>query len=995
MRTADKFCDLAGFDPEREEAVVYAHDGSQLTLIEIDGTRSIVSSDDYLTNVIERFAGGISQILKRPGHQLTISYESSLNTARLLDPFVDQQTRRARQKGLAVEALIEEGRTVLEGRARAETILLAAWTRPTAGTADEVKREQKENRKAWQELPPAREAQNPYLRLGSLDGVHGAFVRRIMEAIGEARLQGRILAPDDQGRRRDLEQIRAAVLYHETPDGWTPYGPGTRRYPGAKERHDDDVSEFFTPSVARQIMTSNAQAANNMRALDMGGRRYALAVMRMFPSSILPFNRLLDTLLESSTRAADMPFRVCFHLEALRDADVGFRLKKVLAGLLAFASPTNKNLFKALRELEDVVDKDGEAIVKGRVIATTWTEPGEDIALLERRRSYLMSGMMTWGEAVMTDAPHHPLRALCETVAGMTVQAQVPPGSIVPLGDLAALLPFHRTAGIFKQGQSMLVTPDGKPVPYEALSAEQLFWLTLIYATPGSGKSVLMNRLNVEFAAFSAGAALPFLAVIDVGVSSSGFIELVRNALPAERRHEAYYVRLLNTPDYAVNPFDLGLGRRMPLVRERTFVDNFLTTLLNVASPEAALLIPRLITRVYQLKSDLQFSSSPAIYQPNVDPELDRLIAHHGIPVVGKTRWWRIVDAFVERKLYVAAQRAQRHAMPVLEDLARVLGEPIMAADFTPELVRSVQRALESAIEKFPIFARPTRLDLGEARVVSIDLQDVAQRHKSPEAERNNALMFMIARHVYLSKISGFAEEIAKMDFPTEDALRAQYVRYWEARYHEVAETPKRLCMDEYHLTGGVETIARQVKSDAREGRKWGLELILVSQLLADFDTLADMASTVLVLNADSNEIREEARRVFGFDAAVKSALERQVHGPQGRRGANLLARFKLREEERWIVLNNSLGPRMLWALTTKAEDRLVRDELYRRMAVNDALRILATRFPDGTAIDAWSRVAALARFGEDRIAKTIVDQVLGEIMSEARPLIDGKKTAA
>ena len=223
-------------------------------------------------------------------------------------------------------------------------------------------------------------------------------------------------------------------------------------------------------------------------------------------------------------------------VEALRDADIGFRLKKVLAGLLAFASPTNKNLFKALRELEDVVDRDGEAIVKGRVIATTWTEPGEDPAILERRRSYLMSGMMTWGEAVMTDAPHNPLRALCETVAGMTVQAEVPPGSIAPLGDLAALLPFHRTAGIFKQGQSMLVTPDGKPVPYEALSAEQLFWLTLIYATPGSGKSVLMNRLNVEFAAFSAGAALPFLAVIDVGVSSSGFIELVRNALPAERQ---------------------------------------------------------------------------------------------------------------------------------------------------------------------------------------------------------------------------------------------------------------------------------------------------------------------------------------------------------------------------------------------------------------------------------------------------------------------------
>ncbi|MGN7126803.1 hypothetical protein [Methylorubrum thiocyanatum] len=983
MRTADRFCDLAGFDPGREEAVVYAHDGSQLTLIEIDGVRSIVSAEDFLHNVVERFAAGISQILKRPGHQISISYESSLNTAKVIDPFVDGQGRRARQKALAVEALIEEGRTVLEEHARSETILLAAWTRPSAGTPEEVRREAKENRQAWEALPPARDAQNPYLHLGALDGPHGAFVRRILEALSEARLQGRIVGPDEKGRRRDLEAIRAAVLYHETPSGWSPYGPGTRRYPGAKERHDDDVSEFFAPNVARQIMTANATASPNLRSVEIGGRRYALAVMRMFPSTLLPFNRLVETLLESSSKSADVPFRVCFHFEALRDGDLGFRLRKVIAGLLAFASPSNRNLFQALRELENVVDRDGEAVIKARVIATTWTEPGEEPGLLERRRSYLTSAMMTWGEAVMTDAPHNPMRALCETVPGMTLQSAVPPGSIAPLGDVAAMLPFHRVAPVFGQGQTMLLTPDGKPMPYEALSAEQLFWLTLIYATPGSGKSVLMNRMNVEFTAFSAGTRLPFLAVIDVGVSSSGFIELIRNALPAERRHEAYYVRPLNTAEHAVNPFDLGLGRRTPLERERTFVVNFLITLLKVNHPEIAQLVPRLISRVYQLKSDLEFSSSASSYQPGVDAEIDRLVEHHAVRVTAKTRWWQLVDAFVMRGVHTAAMRAQRHAMPLLEDLSRVLSEPVIAQDFTPELVRSVQRALEAAIEKFPIFARPTRLDLGEARVVSIDLQDVAQRHKSEEAERNNALMFMIARHVYLSKISGFADEIPMMDFPAETGLRTAYERYWIARYHEVAETPKRLCMDEYHLTGGVETIARQVKSDAREGRKWGLELILVSQLLADFDTLADMASTVLVLNADSNEIREQARKTFGFDGAVKSALERHVHGPHGRRGANFLARFKLRDEERWVVLNNRLGPRMLWALTTRAEDRQVRDELYRRMAVNEALRVLSARFPEGTAIELWTRVAAASRAGDARIVTTIVDQILGETTAE------------
>ena len=52
MRRADLFCDLAGFEPERDEPVVFAHDGSQLTLIEIDGTRSIVSAEDYERNVV-------------------------------------------------------------------------------------------------------------------------------------------------------------------------------------------------------------------------------------------------------------------------------------------------------------------------------------------------------------------------------------------------------------------------------------------------------------------------------------------------------------------------------------------------------------------------------------------------------------------------------------------------------------------------------------------------------------------------------------------------------------------------------------------------------------------------------------------------------------------------------------------------------------------------------------------------------------------------------
>ncbi len=159
---------------------------------------------------------------------------------------------------------------VLEARARAETILIAAWTRPTAGTPEEVRREQKANRKAWQELPPARDAQNPFLRIGALDGVHAAFVRRVMEALGKPACKGGSSAPTTRGgvatwSRSGRRCSTTKPLTAGRPTAGHPALPGRQGTPRRRRLG------FFTPTVARQIMTSNAQASSNMRTLDMGG----------------------------------------------------------------------------------------------------------------------------------------------------------------------------------------------------------------------------------------------------------------------------------------------------------------------------------------------------------------------------------------------------------------------------------------------------------------------------------------------------------------------------------------------------------------------------------------------------------------------------------------------------------------------------------------------------------------------------------------------------
>ncbi len=145
--------------------------------------------------------------------------------------------------------------------------------------------------------------------------------------------------------------------------------------------------------------------------------------------------------------------------------------------------------------------------------------------------------------------------------------------------------------------------------------------------------------------------------------------------------------------------------------------------------------------------------------------------------------------------------------MPVLEDFSRVLAEPVMASDFPPELIRHVQRSLESAIEKFPIFARPTgSTSGGTGRVESTFRTWLSAQVAGGRAEQRAVLHDRAAR-LSIEDLR-FCRGDREDGFSSGEAIRAEYVLYWRARYDEVAETPKRLCMDEYHLTGGVETIA-------------------------------------------------------------------------------------------------------------------------------------------------------------------------------------------
>ena len=982
MKYIDAYCDLSGMsDPsDTERPCVYAHDGSTCTMIRLRGAQSHLSTDEAGRRMMDAL-GEIASSLRERGHGMTITFEQSGNFGedieRLLAPLHDDSTR----KGLSMDATLAETQKLLEDQLVGERILIALWTYREAAVAARFREDAATRKGAFGRLGLSRASQDPAGPYESLKAAHWGFVLATETALENhgfllERLGG------GGGRREDLAEIRRALLFHETPSDWQPAGPGDIRYPKVKAQRSSDISTLFAPTLDRQIMTSAAQATTDLRTIEMGGRQYAIAYLSAFPRYMPAFRQLLGNLRGTGTRQRIIPFRVAFHLEG--GARIN-EIRRVLATIGSVFSPQNKNIRSALDGISAAMQRDDETFVQTRIYACTWTEPGESPMVLADRRSRLIRALNAWQSPTVTDSCGDPLRLLVETAPGMVAVARTGSPFIAPVRELAQSLPFHSDAPIEKTGQTIFVSLDGKPMPFSAHSSLQTSWLTLIWAPPGSGKSVLLNAMNLDFAAYYRGAELPFIGAMDIGESSRGFIDLLQASLRPEERHLVRYVRLKNeveAREYRVNPFDLGLGRRAPLKREQSFAQNVLTAMIGSDDPLMAALVENVVTNIYQRTSDMEVTSSCKVWQPAKDELIDSRARALGIALHEDLTWWSLTDQFVRAGDFTMAERAQRFAMPTMNDVIRYLSDSQLRSRFKDTLCDLAAAQVESAVNQFPIFANETQLDVGDARIVSIELRDVI--HMNPNSDqdrRSNVLFFLMAREIFVKRIAGTSDEIMAMRLPSNPELRRLYTDFWRARYTNIEQTRKRFCFDEFHVTGSSPLMASQIDQDIRQGRKWGFEIYLASQRIQDFEKYIDLASNVIVLKSDTDRDRLEMQSILGVSDAVVEGVRTYVNGPS--KDINIAPVFLIGRKttvgESWLFAKNKIGPVRLWALSTTLEDRAVRNALYTMTGdVNTALEMLAARFPNGTCGDYWKQVSGTMDAATD-IAHHVAERLLAE----------------
>ena len=794
----------------------------------------------------------------------------------------------------------------------------------------------------------------------------------------------RTAAPASTGKRTTRAKTKTASTTPSKRTRNQGKKPPTKR----ESQEVRSLEQALPPALQEQLVRRDAEHVSS-EIIRYGAHYWGVVDMVLLPEKFQPFNELLLRLGQTGER---FPWRVRFLLEG--GGQHAFFWKKITARLLAWAGDDNKRIKQIADDLHAYMLDNG-SVGRLRITFSTYAKDEETV---ESRLNYLQRAVEGWGTAAVDTMVGDPLETLFATHPGVTSGSTAPP-ALLPVEKAMRLMPWDRPGTVWKDGPVLFRTPDGRPWPYTPGSSKQTTWVDVVYGPPGLGKSVLMQTLNLATCLGPRldpkDASLPYVGIIDIGTSSAGLIDVLHHALPQDLRYQVQYRRLQNTKSYAINPFETPLGMRYPTAHEHAFLVNFLTLLATPGdrrNPNTGMTMPydgitdlvaSVITEMYRQTSD---EGQPKRYAPNIDMEVDAALADYDIQLpADRPTWWEVTDALAAAGRYHEARLAQRHAVPLLSE-AQVAVRANAITSLYQEARTSTQetlpaifgRLISTAVTEYPILAYPSEFDLGGARVVSLDLNDVAKRG-GPVADKQTSLMYILARYVLGRNMFALPPE----EIPRDAA--PYYRQYHRERHEAVRSTPKRFVYDEYHRTSRSHAVREQTIEDMREGRKWGIQIMLASQMISDFDSeMIEMATTRWICGVGSDTGVDKAQETFALNQAERKVLTRDLKGP-GPDGAPFYVIMDTRTGQYRQHLVNQLGPIELWAFQTDPNDTLLRDKVYQRLGPQLARQTLAKMFPSGSAQKEISHrlASAHAELGEE--AETgIIDGIVEDLVQVA-----------
>lgn len=951
------------------DVTMVASDGSLISYVKIEGSRQIIGDEEF-NHIVEASTIKIGARFDRQGHAMQVFFMRDPSRVRQqLEKLVHPSRVSARNIKLDIQDVFDQRLAHLDRFIRYEDAYFVLWTRPNVLSQNELKRTAKDSSEKSKGWFNAFWAQHPLAALDPLRNHHKSFVTGILAALDEMGVKADLLDVHTA-----LTHVRGCLFPDQANDDWRACLPGDPIPPRAP-MSKVDLSDLLWPNLPTQIVAEDAKVVGKS-LVRIGNLLWAGADMTLGPMEATPFPVLMQRLVD-----ADIPFRISFLIEG--GGTYASQFRGFAATMLSPTNTVNRQIKYSLEGLQAMARS--EPVVRVRVSFATWCRMDEKEKIFNRQ-SVLLQAVESWGYCQVSEFSGDPLDCVMSSAMGIHCAGTGVTG-IAPMIEIMKLLPWQRPSSPFEAGAMLFRTPDGKVWPYQTGTNLTTTWFDLIFAQPGAGKSVLLNSLNLATCLSPGMSKLPYIAVIDIGPSSSGLISLIREALPLSRQHEAAYYRLQMAHQYAINPFDTQLGCRYPTPDERSYLVELLTLLCTPPGYEKPYdgiqqLAGLVVDEMFRWRDDKAANAEPRPYLPRLEADVDEALQKFNVHLPADPYWWDIVDKMFDLEQYHIANLAQRHAVPTLNDTItasrrpqiRTLLEETSVGFSAESVINAFERMITSSIREFPILSSITQFDIADARICSLDLMDVAPQGDET-ADRQTSIMYMLARHALVRSWW--------MSMDSIQHVPEKYREYHTLRLQEISETPKRFCYDEFHRTSRSYSVRAQVIRDVREGRKRGVQIVLTSQLLDDFSKdMVDLATGIWVCgSAISEQAVDDIQETFGLSETARSVIRHKLTGPKSH-GAPVLFVLGTTEGRYEQHLFNTLGPIELWALSTSAEDVAIRNRLYAKLGAGRGRQLLAAAYPGGSArTEIRRRVIAKSEDGDPRSA--LISEIIEEIVQE------------